>query len=107
MAVKLILVGLLACLTVRQQAHWADDVALWRRAAVVAPSSPRAALNLAMAYRKSGQIEKAVTWLIRSAALIEASADGDRYRPYLRAQIVGMEITGHSVCHEWLLSSYC
>lgn len=107
MAVKLVLVGLLVCLTVRQQAVWVDDVALWRQAVVVAPHSPRAALNLAMAYRKSGQIEKAVTWLIRSAALIEASADGARYRPYLSAQIVGMEITGHPVCHEWLLSSYC
>lgn len=107
MAVKLILVGLLACLTVRQQAVWVDDVALWRRAVVVAPYSPRAALNLAIAYRKAGQTERAVAWLTRSAALIEQSTDGDRYRPYLQAQVRGMAMFGASVCDQWLLSSYC
>lgn len=99
--------GLLACLTVRQQAVWMDDVSLWRQAVRVAPQSPRAAINLALAYRKAGDREAAVMWLIRADALVEGHPREASYRRVIWAHVGALQMAGVPVCDSLLLSRYC
>ena len=102
-----ILIGLLACLTVRQQFVWIDDVALWRQAVTVAPTSARAAFNLSLAYRKAVETALAVAWLIRADANLPGEARSAEYRRLIATQVTGMELFGIPVCDSALLWRYC
>lgn len=107
MAVRVLLLGLLACLTVRQQAVWASDVSLWSRAVIVAPTSPRAAFNLALSYRQAGDIDRGLVWLDRAALLSlnhPRKAELDRA---IRREIDGLAAFGTDVCDTPWLSAYC
>lgn len=109
MAVKLALLWLvlLACLTVRQQAVWADDVSLWRQAVRVSPHSPRAAINLAAAYRRADQPALAVLWLVRADAALAGHPREAEYRRWIHAQVIGLAVFGYPVCDSLLLAAYC
>ena len=106
-AVRIVLVGLLACLTVRQQAAWESNVALWSQAVVVAPLSPRAAFNLALSYRFEGDIDRSLVWLDRSALLAINHPRKQDFDRLIRLQIDGLAMLGTDVCSTAWLSAYC
>ena len=107
MAVKVILLVVLACLTVRQHAIWRDNVSLWASAVRVAPYSPRAAFNLAVAYRRDTQIDRAMQWLIRAEAVRMGHPDEAEMARWIRSQVISMQMFGLPVCDQLLLSDYC
>lgn len=107
MAVRLLLLGLLACLTVRQQAVWASDVLLWSQAVVVAPLSPRAAFNLALSYRQAGDTSRSVVWLDRAALLSIQHPRQTEFDRLIRREVDGLAAFGTDVCATPWLSAYC
>ena len=56
-----------------QMAMWRSDLALWTRAAAVAPMKPRPALNLGKALLIAGERDAAERAFYRTLALAEAS----------------------------------
>ena len=101
------LLGLLACLTVRQQAVWASDLTLWSHAVSVTPTLARPALNYATALRKDGQMTLAVIWFVRAGELAEADPRRDEYRRSIAAQLQWMAAFGDPVCERGMAQPYC
>ncbi|MDF1578931.1 MAG: tetratricopeptide repeat protein [Desulfobulbales bacterium] len=57
---------------------WADDVALWADSLQKAPGKVRPHVNLGLAYKERGQLEKAIDYL-REAVLLEPAYQKARY----------------------------
>jgi len=101
------LLGLLACLTVRQQAVWASNVTLWAHAVSITPTLARPALNLATAYRQSGQSFLAVIWFERAGQLADTDPRRAEYRRSIAAQLQWMDAFGDPVCGVSSVRQYC
>lgn len=103
----IVIAVLLACLTVRQQAVWSDDVRLWREAVVLNRTSPRPAFNLAVLIRQQGRFAEAIAWLVDASRRAEGHRDESRFRDAIRVQFMAMEMTGMRICDSDWLQPYC
>ncbi len=92
-----LLLSVLILGTLDQCRQWRSDVALWS-AAVRVSASPRAALNLAIAYRQAGRIEGALWQLQVTAVRARGRGDEARYRAAVARQLAYLELQGVTVC---------
>lgn len=107
MAVRVCLVlGVLAAMTAGQLPRWRSDVALWQAASAIS-MSPRASLNLAIAYRKAGRIEGAIIALHETDARSRHHPDRARYRQAITNQIGYLELMGVEPCVSPSLQPLC
>lgn len=93
-----VLLGALLLLLCAYRTHersqaWRSDEALWSSAVTSSPSLPRPALNLAVAFGRQTQWDKAIQWTAHAIALTKA--DPARYgwmHMYLCQQINRLEV---------------
>lgn len=95
-AIGLCVVGLWACLTLMDLPHWQSTRALWTRAVVISPRSPRALLNLGIETRKAGDIDQAVDLFVRAAREADRFPNPDELRGRVRAQLTWLRAFGHA-----------
>ncbi len=104
---KIGLVALLACLTMRQQGAWFSEVELWRQAVAVAPQSPRANVNYGLALQHTGRVVESVPWLARAADLSARHPDPETFEHFLRLHVLFTEELGVPACHDSSLARFC
>jgi hypothetical protein len=97
----------LSGLTLWQQHRFRNDRALWAAAVAVNHTSPRPALNYAIALRKAGQPEAAAPWLVAAGARAVGNRHERHYRALVAEQVMLLEITGFPVCHLPAYRPYC
>jgi hypothetical protein len=94
----LALAGLWASLSALQVPVWRDNVTVWRQAVVHSPTLARPALNLAVAYRKRGDVDQALLWLTGAWRLAPTSPRGGEILTVIRYELAWLSSFGVPVC---------
>lgn len=101
------LCALLGGLTLSQQRVWRSNLTLWSHAVRVSPTLARPAINLAVAYRKTGARDQAAQWLMTAGPLTRGDAREREYRRLIAVEIGRLESFGTFVCDHPAALPYC
>lgn len=103
----MLLCAVLGGLTVSQHRVWRSNLDLWTHATRVSPQLARPAINLGVAYRKSGEPERAAAWLMRAGPLTDDEPRGAEYRRVIAREFGIVETLGTFVCDDPRARPYC